>query len=221
MDIETPTSIIYSLIAGGSLGLFATPHCFGMCGPLHMAICLKNKDSAVRSITQFNLGRIIGYTSIGALLGLLGSLLRTYVTIKVPSIGGIKPGMIIPIMVMLYISISAFRKKGISSTNSGWWSNFFKQKETVLLIPLGFLASLLPCGILYVAFGIAMGTSSLIYGASFMLAFVLTQTFFMEIAAIVGKGIHIRYENVWNKVFPWVTLLLTIFYILMLVKKVV
>jgi len=221
MNIETPTSIIYSLIAGGSLGLFATPHCFGMCGPLHMVVCLKNKEHVVKSITLFNIGRIIGYTLIGAALGFFGSLLGSLFTAQVPSFLGIKPGMLIPVMVMLYISVGAFRKKGISQTTGGWWSGLLTSKGFAHLLPIGILASFLPCGILYVAFGIAMGTSDLIFGASFMFAFVLTQTFFMEIAALVGKGIHAKYENIWNKVFPWMTLLLTMFYIFMLLKKVI
>ena len=221
MNIETPTSIIYSLIAGGSLGLFATPHCFGMCGPLHMAVCLKNQENVVKSITLFNIGRIVGYTFIGAVLGLFGSLIGSFFTGKVPSLWGIKPGMVIPIIVMLYISVSAFRKKGITKSTGGWWSGLLKIKGVAVLLPIGFLASFLPCGILYVAFGVAMGTSDLLFGASFMFAFVFTQTFLMEIAAIVGKGIHAQYETVWNKVFPWITLLLTIFYLFMFLKKLI
>jgi uncharacterized protein len=221
MNIETPTSIIYSIIAGGSLGLFATPHCFGMCGPLHMAICLKNSEKVVKSITLFNVGRIIGYTFIGAALGIFGSWIGSFFTGKVPSLWGIKPGMIVPLMVMLYISVSAFRHKGIAQSTSGWWSGLLKRKGLAFLLPIGFLASFLPCGILYVAFGVAMATGHLIYGASVMFAFVITQTFFMEIAAIVGKGIHVKYETIWNKVFPWVTLLLTLYYVLMFFKKVI
>ena len=56
------------------LGLLGSFHCLGMCGPIAFVLPL-NRDNKVKSIAQtllYHLGRLLSYTTIGLLFGLLG-----------------------------------------------------------------------------------------------------------------------------------------------------
>lgn len=60
-------SILYAITAGIGLGWIAIPHCCGMCGPLHLAICSINRQKVIATGLNFNIGKLIGYTIAGAL----------------------------------------------------------------------------------------------------------------------------------------------------------
>lgn len=63
------------------IGILTSVHCIAMCGGINLSQCIPksagNEDSrfgAFRSAVLYNLGRVISYTGIGFLLGLLGML---------------------------------------------------------------------------------------------------------------------------------------------------
>ena len=59
-----------------TLGFFGSLHCIGMCGPLALAVQSSKKVSGFSAFTsslQYNIGRTIGYISLGLLFGVLGS----------------------------------------------------------------------------------------------------------------------------------------------------
>ena len=62
------------ILAGLAFGFFGSVHCVGMCGPL--ALSLPGADqSRVRFVVErvvYNLGRVLTYTLLGGLVGLLG-----------------------------------------------------------------------------------------------------------------------------------------------------
>jgi sulfite exporter TauE/SafE len=68
---------IWLAFAAGLAGSF---HCIGMCGGIVAAISLKDKDNALRARLQsqlfYNTGRILTYTALGAVAGLIGSSLN-------------------------------------------------------------------------------------------------------------------------------------------------
>ena len=56
------------------IGLQASLHCVGMCGPLALAapIDQSNQQKAIWGALKYNLGRISSYTYLGFLVGLIG-----------------------------------------------------------------------------------------------------------------------------------------------------
>ena len=85
MQIPEPTTVILSIVAGSLFGFLSVPHCLGMCGPLHLAMCLSGPRKSFRTLTLFNIGRILGYTLIGLLLGLLGEQVTRFAGASEPA----------------------------------------------------------------------------------------------------------------------------------------
>jgi uncharacterized protein len=142
------------LLLGGALfpvaiGLGSSfTHCAGMCGPIHYF--LVSKVNAGSSIWMFHLGRILGYGTMGAILGFLGHLFY----------GLSSPWFKFTSGIMLIILFLVF---GLGLL--GWLPTMLSTERTVgrlfpgrlfqkisqlkpskkILFPAGLLASLLPC----------------------------------------------------------------------------
>ncbi|MCP4642591.1 MAG: sulfite exporter TauE/SafE family protein [bacterium] len=75
MEIPEPTNVVLAVMGATLFGLVSVPHCFGMCGPLHLTVCLSGGARSFRALSTFNLGRILGYTALGLVCGLFGGQL--------------------------------------------------------------------------------------------------------------------------------------------------
>lgn len=179
------------ILSLGFLGSFG--HCVGMCGPLTVAFSLSQQQSTTKFWRQLsfhgllNLGRIISYTLVGAVIGALGSALlaggqlagigsslRQGVTILTGlmliwfGLVQIQPNFLprLPILHPLTQGSWHHRLSGAMdklSRQTHWW--------TPLL--LGSVWGLIPCGFLYAAQIKAAQTGNLWLGAATMLAFGL------------------------------------------------
>ena len=56
------------------VGLLTSVHCIGMCGSINLAVVLKGEKTSIKRPLFYNTGRVISYTFVGALAGLLGSV---------------------------------------------------------------------------------------------------------------------------------------------------
>ena len=72
---------------------------------------------------------------------------------------------------------------------------------------------------LYAAFAMAVGQGSWWMGGAFMLAFVVTQTFFMQLGISLGRLVDKKWGARFEKAFPWICLLIGIIYCAMFVVK--
>lgn len=149
-------------------GLFSSFHCIGMCGGI--ALTQSGRGTFPRlgmhgSSILYNLGRVISYTSLGALAGLLGSALSLTPGMK----GALQLGAAAS-MVIMGLRISGIRFHS-------WLS--FKLPSIVKLngngspFIVGLLNGLMPCGALQTMQLFALGTGSPMLGAFSMLAFSL------------------------------------------------
>ena len=183
----------FILIAAlGFLGSFG--HCAGMCGPLTTAFSLslqRNEAPAWQAQLYFhgllNLGRIVSYVLVGAIVGAVssvlvtggqlagvGSLLRQGIAILTGllliwlGLVQIQPGFLpqLPILHPLLSGKLHERLSGAMTRISGtaqWWTPAL----------LGLFWGLIPCGFLYTAQLKAAETSALWQGGLTMLAFGL------------------------------------------------
>jgi len=169
---------IISVAFFGSLG-----HCSGMCGGFVVAYSSAKIDVAMSRIAQifshllYNLGRVTTYTFLGAVFGLLGSMLAFERTSQ-----GILYAVIALIMVLMGLSIlgkSTFMTKLESfSFFDRYLRRFFKEvmlsKSYASFFLLGILNGLLPCGFVYFFAVTAASTASALDGALVMAVFGLS-----------------------------------------------
>jgi len=162
----------------GSIG-----HCSGMCGGFVIAYTSAKIDEKWRKIYQalahflYNIGRVTSYAILGAIFGLLGSVIPVTMMAK-----GILFFVIGLIMVLMGFSLMGKIKFITYLESSIAENNLFKRafrslvdKQSLLsFYLLGVLNGFIPCGFVYFFLAGAVATASPIYGAIVMFVFGLS-----------------------------------------------
>jgi len=173
--------MLWTALIFGLLGSF---HCIGMCGPIAFLLPVDRTNTLKKTIQIFiyHFGRLLAYSIIGLVFGIVGSSLSIFGMQQYLSIG------IGVIMILVIITPSrAFAKynfsKPIYSIVSKVKSELgqgLKKKTPDTFLTIGFLNGFLPCGLVYIAvFGsIAMGNAlqSSLYMALFGLGTIPLMT---------------------------------------------
>ncbi|HLW29410.1 MAG TPA: sulfite exporter TauE/SafE family protein [Brumimicrobium sp.] len=154
-------SIINIVFVAFSLGLVTNLHCIGMCGPIAMALPLNrtSKLSITGGITSYSLGRSLGYTLMGVIVGVIG--------LSASMLGVLQWLSIISGVLIIFFAWGAYYKGKGKST---WFnkvvmrtmSKFLKGKPagTPKLVGIGFINAFLPCGMVYIALISALNAGS-------------------------------------------------------------
>jgi hypothetical protein len=155
------------------LGLVGSLHCAGMCGPLALALPVagKTRGDFVLGRVLYNLGRILTYTVIGAVFGLVGQSF---------ALAGFQKWVSLAAGVAILLGLVASTRIGLGLpiTKSVMWlkssvGRLLQQRTFGSLFLLGSLNGLLPCGLVYVAAAAAAATGSLQMGVLSMAMFGL------------------------------------------------
>lgn len=165
------------IISGFILGILGSMHCVGMCGPIAMAIPHKsqNKLSIALDNLTYNGGRVLTYSVLGAVLGLLGSAI---------SFSGIQEKLSIIIGVLMLLLTFAPKLSKLSGKSTQFFYKivgnlkakfqyYLRQKGKFALLGLGVLNGLLPCGLVYVALAASLGIADYSESMLFMAGFGL------------------------------------------------
>ena len=167
MEITTTTGALMA-------GLITSLHCAGMCGPIACGVGTLAKTEAERmtSATLYHGGRLLSYGLIGALCGSLGTQpLRWFFD---------SPAVLLPWALVVALLLSAFgldkkipRPALLNRFTAR--ARFRTQRFSGIGAAglMGLLTPLLPCGPLYLVFGVALLAGSPAKGAEFTLAFGL------------------------------------------------
>ena len=139
------------------IGLLTSIHCISMCGAINLLAVYDTKRN-IKNSFLYNFGRVLSYTIIGAIVGLLGSLLKVNETIN-----GII--VIISAIVMLIMSLSML---GIIPLISLKYNYSNKSKSSFII---GLLNGLMPCGPLQAMEIYALSTGNVFTGALSMFLF--------------------------------------------------
>jgi sulfite exporter TauE/SafE len=155
-------------------GLVTSVHCAGMCGPIACGIGTLARSEKERLIaaTVYHGARLFSYSLIGAVCGMIGKQpLQWFFD---------SPAVLLPWALVVGLIFLAFGlDKKIprpAILNRFTARNRFKASAhgpTTASALMGFFTPLLPCGPLYVMFGIALLSSNAARGAEFGLAFGL------------------------------------------------
>jgi sulfite exporter TauE/SafE len=174
------------------LGLAASLHCVGMCGPLLLALPLDaaGKRAVARQMGVYHAGRIITYAALGILFGLMGKGLALAGFQKILSIGA---GVF-----MLAMAFTAWRFEHLVTALPGFgkftqWvkseiGNLLKQNPNGASFAIGSLNGLLPCGMVYAALAGAISTAGGAEGGIFMALFGLGTLPLLLGVSVLGRS---------------------------------
>ena len=189
LNLLVPSRLADSSMGYGMLfviGLLTSIHCVAMCGGIHLSQCLpkkklgesEKKGTAFLPSILYNLGRVVSYTLVGFLLGLIGWLIGGSSGIEVPIllqgilkliagtlmiVMGINMLGIFPWLRRLNIQMPKFIAKRIGQ----------KKAATVRPFAVGLLNGLMPCGPLQSMQILALASSNPFTGTLSMLLFNL------------------------------------------------
>lgn len=155
-------------------GVVTSIHCVGMCGPLACAFLPQKEEKAnpVVVTSVYHGARVLAYTLIGGLAGAIGSAPFAWFD---ASALHILPWALV--FFFLAIAVGAERYLPKPKIVTKWFFRltvrFRKLPRTVSGGMLGLVTPFLPCGPLYLVFGVALTTGSLVQGAEFLFAFAL------------------------------------------------
>ena len=206
------------ILAAFLVGLVGSLHCIGMCGPI--AIALPVPDSSNLSFFTgrilYNLGRVVTYSFLGAILGLLGGRIALAGAQQIVSI---ILGVVIIIAVLLPQKYKNFFAQHplIQKLAQPLKENIgvlFRKGTFSAMFLIGILNGFLPCGLVYVALAGAIASGDAISGAAVMILFGLGTVPAMFAATIFGKFINVGIRTKIRKAVPVLALLLGIIFIL-------
>ncbi|MCW8960771.1 MAG: sulfite exporter TauE/SafE family protein, partial [Ignavibacteriaceae bacterium] len=192
--------------------------CIGMCGPI--AIALPIPDSSNLSFFTgrilYNLGRVVTYSFLGAILGLLGGRIAVAGAQQVVSI---ILGVLVIVAVLLPQKYKNFfaQHPAIQKLAQPLKSNIgmlFKKGTFSAMFLIGILNGFLPCGLVYVALAGAIASGDAISGAAVMILFGLGTVPAMFAASVFGKFINIGIRTKIRKAVPVLAILLGVIFIL-------
>jgi hypothetical protein len=167
------------------LGLFGSAHCVMMCGGIASALSgglvrIGRKPKPMRSTLGYNVGRIAAYVALGALVGALGRAADF-----VPYLGAARIALRLVAGAMLvgaglYVAGAWKRFAYVERIGLPVWrrvqpvaAKLLGSQRPAAAIGVGALWGLMPCGLVYAGFGLALASGSVAQGALVMAAFGL------------------------------------------------
>jgi sulfite exporter TauE/SafE len=206
------------LWTGFIVGLAGSLHCIGMCGPIAIALPIKDipRIKLIIGRVLYNLGRLITYSILGLIFGFIGQSFF---------IGGYQKTVSIILGILILLTLLLPSKYAAFLTGAGlhgrmtmrmkkWWQYFMGKKSIGALFVIGILNGFLPCGLVYIAIAGSISTGSPLGGALYMALFGLGTFPVMLIMSLVGKVISFKFKVKIRKLLPAGAVLLAALFIL-------
>jgi hypothetical protein len=223
---STDTLYFIFLITGFTVGL---GHCTGMCGPIvvSLSLTLKGKSVFIPHLL-YNAGRVITYSILGGVAGILGSF-----TILTSSILSLQKGVLVfagVLVLLMGLAMAGWirfgRIFGDGGADSGviskWFRGLSSAKSSIVYLPLGLLLGLLPCGPVYTALiasaragmGAETALEGLFSGMGLMIAFGIgTIPSLLLVGKLAGFG-WLRSRHLIYKISSALVVLVGIYFII-------
>jgi uncharacterized protein len=155
-------------------GLVTSVHCVAMCGPLACAFTPSRKETASPQLvlTCYHLAKMFSYALVGGLAGAFGSVVIRMVK---ASWLNYLPWILVLFFVVIAFRLDRFLPKPLwlGQLYQRCTRRFSKFTKPVAASLIGFASPLLPCGPLYIIFGLALFSGSLWKGIEFAVGFSL------------------------------------------------
>ncbi len=199
-------------------GFFTGFHCAGMCGPIAIALPLKNTSKLARFTGAFlyNIGRSITYAAMGFLFGMLGEGLN---------MAGFQQWVSIVMGTLMILSVlfpSLFKDRfELNKTAFNFVGNvklklrkLFSDPRHGTLFLIGLLNGLLPCGPVYAAVAAAIATGDAGTGAAFMFLFGIGTMPMLLAISLIGNIISGNLRKKIAKFIPVTVVIIGLLFIL-------
>ena len=207
--------MLWSALIFGLLGSF---HCVGMCGPIAFMLPVdrSNSTSKVVQIFSYHFGRLLAYSIIGLVFGLVGKGLYLFgVQQQLSIVIGILMIMVVLIPVQTFnkynLSKPLFRLISKVKTALG---KALKKKTTDTFLTIGFLNGFLPCGLVYMAIFASLAMQNAIYGSLYMMLFGLGTIPLMTTAIYLGKFLNSSIKQRIQKAIPVFVIIIGLLFII-------
>lgn len=174
------------------MGIAGSLHCVGMCSPLVMAVS-NISSAAMLNRLIYNLGRILTYGVLGAIVGTAGSSVQflhmqnllsvllgiAFVVFSIIGMGNLR----VPILTPLFQKLSAKLKM--------FFGKFIQKKSRASVFVLGSLNGILPCGLTFLALAFCLTLDGPLSSFNFMLLFgVGTLPVMLGLTSVFGQLIR-------------------------------
>ncbi|MDP5159026.1 MAG: sulfite exporter TauE/SafE family protein [Flaviramulus sp.] len=163
------------LISAFILGLLGSFHCVGMCGPIAFMLPVdqNNAYKKLSQITVYHFGRLLSYSIIGLVFGLVGEGFYLFGFQQQLSIA-----MGILMILVVIIPQNLFNKYNVSrpiyrliSKVKSSLGKALKRKTADTFLTIGFLNGFLPCGLVYMAVFASIASGNSLNGSLYMVVF--------------------------------------------------
>ena len=206
------------ILTAFTIGFLGSFHCIGMCGPIAIALPVpkSSKLSFFTGRILYNVGRVVTYSCLGLLFGLVGGRIALAGAQQVVSI---ILGVAIVIAVLLpqqYKNIFVQHRlvQKLAQPLKSNISILFKKGTLSSLFLIGILNGFLPCGFVYIGLAGSIASGNAISGAAVMMLFGLGTVPAMFAATVFGKFINIGIRAKLRKTIPVFAILLAAVFIM-------
>lgn len=199
--------MLQTAIAAFTMGVIGSFHCVGMCGPLALALPLKD-DSLFSKFTGtllYNSGRVFTYSLFGLIAGSVG---QSFSFFGIQQWLSIVAGLLIVLFVIIpKLFPKWFAQKNITGNffirlRQTFGKLFFKKSQSTLFA-IGFLNGLLPCGLVYLAMAGAVATGNIANAVLFMAVFGAGTLPVMWSIAFWGNFINVSIRQRIRSIYPY------------------
>lgn len=192
---------------GFFMGLLGSAHCIGMCGPLVLALPMQHKSAVQKwgGFFLYHLGKISSYSLLGVVFGLFGSQIPLFgVQANISIIIGS-----LMIVYVVYVLIIKSKQKGVILKFNFLYSSInkrlgilFKSPNRFAFYLIGFLNSLLPCGMVYLALTSAIALQDAFHGGLLMAFFGIGTIPALMMVAIGGQYFGLIFRKKVQSLLP-------------------
>lgn len=206
------------LISALILGLLGSLHCVGMCGPIAFMLPV-DRSNSFRKVSQigiYHFGRLLAYSIIGLVFGLVG---KSFSLFGIQQQLSIIIGILMIVIVLLpqnvigKYNLTKPLYKAISKVKSSL-GKALKKKTADTFLTIGFLNGFLPCGLVYMAVFGSIATGSLLDGSLYMVLFGLGTIPLMTTVIYLGKFLNSTIKQRIQKAIPVFVVVIGLLFIL-------
>jgi hypothetical protein len=200
------------------LGLLGSFHCVGMCGPIAFMLPVDRSSwvKQISGIALYHFGRLLAYSILGLLFGLLGKGLYLFGIQQQLSIaiGVLMIGLVLlPKGLLNKYNFSRPVYRLISKIKTGL-GTALKKKTPDTFLTIGFLNGFLPCGLVYMAVFGAMAAGNAAQGSLYMAVFGLGTVPLMTTAIYLGTLLTVKVRQHIRRAIPVFIVLIGCLFIL-------
>lgn len=206
------------LLSALIFGLLGSFHCIGMCGPIAFLLPVDRKNGTKRALQllSYHLGRILTYSVLGLIFGIIGKSLNLFgFQQQLSIIIGVLMIIVIVIPTRLFnrYNFSKPLYKLVGKVKNAMGSEL-KKKTPGTFFTIGYLNGLLPCGLVYMAIFGALASGNALQGSLYMAVFGLGTIPLMTTAIYLGNFLTSSVKQYILKAIPVFVVTIGILFIL-------